>query len=44
MESVFRSNVLALENAVREPETQIGGIVVLLDMAGAGLGHAKYSL
>ncbi|CAD7086529.1 unnamed protein product [Hermetia illucens] len=42
VESVFRSNVLALENAVREPETQIGGIVVLLDMAGAGLGHAKF--
>lgn len=42
VETVFRSNVLALENAVREPEIQIGGLIVLLDMAGAGLGHAKF--
>ncbi|XP_055545875.1 retinaldehyde-binding protein 1-like [Wyeomyia smithii] len=39
---VFRSNVLALEDAVRNPETQIGGLVVLLDMAGLGFAHARY--
>ncbi|XP_050101255.1 alpha-tocopherol transfer protein-like isoform X2 [Anopheles aquasalis] len=39
---VFRSNVLALEDAVRHPETQIGGLVVLLDMAGLGFAHARY--
>uniref|UniRef100_A0AAG5CW40 CRAL-TRIO domain-containing protein n=1 Tax=Anopheles atroparvus TaxID=41427 RepID=A0AAG5CW40_ANOAO len=39
---VFRSNVLALEDAVRSPETQIGGLVVLLDMAGLGFAHARY--
>ena len=38
---VFRSNVLALEDAVRSPETQIGGLVVLLDMAGLGFAHAR---
>uniref|UniRef100_A0A182NES0 CRAL-TRIO domain-containing protein n=1 Tax=Anopheles dirus TaxID=7168 RepID=A0A182NES0_9DIPT len=39
---VFRSNVLALEDAVRSPETQIGGLVVLLDMSGLGFAHARY--
>lgn len=38
---VFRSNVLALEDVVRNPETQIGGLVVLLDMAGLGFAHAR---
>lgn len=42
VESVFRSNVLSLENAVRDAETQIAGVVVLLDMAGLGLGHARF--
>ena len=42
MELVFRSNVLALENAVRDPETQIAGLVVLLDMAGLSFGHARF--
>lgn len=42
VEHVFRSNVLALEDAIRDPETQIGGLVVLLDMAGLGLSHARY--
>ncbi|EDS28629.1 conserved hypothetical protein [Culex quinquefasciatus] len=39
---VFRSNVLALEDAVRNPEVQIGGLVVLLDMSGLGFAHARY--
>lgn len=39
---MFRSNVLALENAIRDPKTQIGGLVVLLDMSGLGFGHAKF--
>lgn len=42
VEHVFRSNVLALEDAIRDPEVQIGGLVVLLDMAGLGFAHARY--
>lgn len=42
VDHVFRSNVLSLEDAIRSPEVQIGGLVVLLDMAGLSLGHAKY--
>lgn len=42
VEHVFRSNVLALEDAIRDPEVQIGGLSVLLDMAGVGLQHARY--
>lgn len=34
--------MLALEDAIRDPETQIGGLVVLLDMAGLGFAHARY--
>lgn len=39
---MFRSNVLALEHAIRDPRTQIGGLVVLLDMAGISISHAKF--
>lgn len=42
VEHCFRSNVLALEDSIRDPETQIGGLVVLLDMAGLGFAHARY--
>lgn len=42
VEKVFRSNVLSLENAIRDPRTQIGGLIVLLDMAGVGFAHAKF--
>ncbi|XP_057662649.1 alpha-tocopherol transfer protein-like [Diorhabda carinulata] len=42
IEDVFRTNVLALEQIVREPETQVAGIVVILDMAGLSLQHAKF--
>lgn len=42
IEDIFRTNVLALEQIVREPETQIAGIVVILDMAGLSLQHAKF--
>lgn len=42
IEDVFRVNVLALEQIVREAETQIAGIVVILDMAGLSLQHAKF--
>lgn len=41
-EKVFRSNIMALENAIRDPRTQIGGLVVLLDMAGVRFAHAKF--
>ncbi|XP_019757030.1 alpha-tocopherol transfer protein-like [Dendroctonus ponderosae] len=42
IEDIFKTNVLALEQIVREPETQIAGIVVILDMAGLSLQHAKF--
>lgn len=34
--------MLSLENAIRDPCTQIGGLVVLLDMSGLGFAHAKF--
>ncbi|CAH1367978.1 hypothetical protein MTP99_009372 [Tenebrio molitor] len=42
IDDIFRTNVLALEQIVREPETQIAGIVLILDMAGLSLQHAKF--
>ncbi|XP_028137300.1 alpha-tocopherol transfer protein-like [Diabrotica virgifera virgifera] len=42
IDDVFRTNVLALEQVVREAETQVAGIVVILDMAGLSLQHAKF--
>lgn len=33
---------MALENAIRDPRTQIGGLVVLLDMSGVRFAHAKF--
>ncbi|CAG9835150.1 unnamed protein product [Diabrotica balteata] len=42
IDDVFRTNVLALEHVVREAETQVAGIVVILDMAGLSLQHAKF--
>lgn len=34
--------MLSLENAIRDPCTQIGGLVVLLDMSGLAFAHAKF--
>ncbi|XP_076254963.1 alpha-tocopherol transfer protein-like [Rhynchophorus ferrugineus] len=42
IDDIFRTNILALEHVVREPETQIAGLVVILDMAGLSLQHAKF--
>lgn len=42
MEEIFRTNILALEQIVREPETQVAGIVVVLDMSGLNLQHVKF--
>ncbi|GAB0096783.1 CRAL-TRIO domain-containing protein [Sergentomyia squamirostris] len=42
VENVFKTNVLSLESAVRCAETQIAGVVVLLDMAGVSLGHSRF--
>ncbi|XP_044266194.1 alpha-tocopherol transfer protein-like [Tribolium madens] len=42
IDDIFRTNVLALEQIVREPETQVAGIVLVLDMAGLSLQHAKF--
>lgn len=33
---------MSLENAIRDPRTQIGGLVVLLDMSGVRFAHAKF--
>lgn len=42
IEDIFRTNVLALEQVVQEPETQVAGLTVLVDMNGFGLQHAKF--
>lgn len=42
VEKVFRSNILALENAVRDPRTQIAGVTIVVDMAGVSFAHAKF--
>lgn len=42
MDEAFRLNLLALEQVVREPETQIAGVVVLLDMNGLSMNHTKF--
>ncbi|XP_055685291.1 alpha-tocopherol transfer protein-like [Lutzomyia longipalpis] len=42
VENVFRTNVLSLESVVKSSETQIAGIVVLLDMAGVSLSHSRF--
>uniref|UniRef100_A0A1B6D463 CRAL-TRIO domain-containing protein n=1 Tax=Clastoptera arizonana TaxID=38151 RepID=A0A1B6D463_9HEMI len=43
IEDVFSTNVMALEYMVREPETQIAGLTVLIDMTGFSLQHhAKF--
>lgn len=42
VEKVFRTNIMALENAIRDPRTQVGGIVLLIDMTGLKVAHAKY--
>lgn len=42
IDEIFRTNVLALEHMAREVETQIAGLVVILDMSGLALNHAKF--
>lgn len=42
IEDIFRTNILALEQIVREAETQVAGTVVILDMAGLSLHHARF--
>lgn len=42
VEEIFRTNMMALEHIVREPETQIAGLAILLDMNGLSLNHAKF--
>jgi translation initiation factor IF-2 len=42
IEDIFRTNVLALEHIVQEPETQIAGLTVIVDMNGFGFQHAKF--
>lgn len=34
--------MLALEQIVREPETQVAGVTVVVDMVGLNLQHAKF--
>lgn len=42
IEDVFRTNMLALEHVVQEPETQVCGLTVVVDMTGLSLQHAKF--
>ncbi|CAH1999242.1 unnamed protein product [Acanthoscelides obtectus] len=42
IDEVFRLNILAMEQIVREPETQVSGVSILLDMAGLSLQHSKF--
>ncbi|XP_021922038.1 clavesin-2-like isoform X1 [Zootermopsis nevadensis] len=42
IEDIFRTNLLALEHIVQEPETQIAGLAVIVDMNGFGFQHAKF--
>jgi hypothetical protein len=42
IEDIFRTNMLALEHIVQEPETQIAGLTVIVDMNGFGFQHAKF--
>lgn len=42
MDDIFRTNVLALEHIVKDVESQISGVRVILDMAGLSLQHAKF--
>ena len=42
IEDIFRTNILALEHIVQEPETQIAGLTVIVDMNGFGFQHAKF--
>lgn len=42
VEKVFRSNILSLENAVRDPRTQISGLTIIVDMAGVSFAYAKF--
>ncbi|KAF5300274.1 hypothetical protein FQA39_LY11131 [Lamprigera yunnana] len=42
IDDIFKTNILALEEIVREPETQVAGIVVIVDMAGLSLHHARF--
>lgn len=39
---VFRTNIMCLEQAVRDPRAQIAGAVILIDMAGLKFAHAKF--
>lgn len=42
VELVFRSNILALEAAIRDYRVQIGGLIIILDLKGVKLAHFKY--
>ncbi|XP_034231455.1 alpha-tocopherol transfer protein-like [Thrips palmi] len=42
VDDFFRLNVVALEQMVRDPETQVSGIVVIVDLGGFGLQHAAF--
>lgn len=42
IDEIFKTNILALEHVVCEAETQIAGVVVILDMAGLSLHHARF--
>lgn len=42
VDDFFRLNVAALEQMVRDPETQVSGVTVIVDLNGFGLQHASF--
>ncbi|KAE8752364.1 hypothetical protein FOCC_FOCC000836, partial [Frankliniella occidentalis] len=42
VDDFFRLNVVALEQMVRDPETQVSGINVIVDLGGFGIQHTAF--
>ncbi|KAK3922438.1 Alpha-tocopherol transfer protein-like, partial [Frankliniella fusca] len=42
VDDFFRLNVIALEQMVRDPETQVSGINVIVDLGGFGIQHTSF--
>lgn len=42
VDDFFRLNVVALEQLVRDPRTQVTGITVVVDLGGFGMQHAPF--
>jgi len=42
LDDFFRLNIVALEQAVRDPRTHVAGVCAIVDLAGFGLQHAPF--